>query len=397
MTNTALPPATRTEALDRLRRFLPHAGRDYAAQRNHDLPGHPHVSTLSPWLRHRLITEAEVLQAVLGRHSLQAAEKFVQEVYWRTYWKGWLELRPAIWGDYRAGLDRVLADGSMTDRLAQAEAGQTGIACFDAWMQELVATGYLHNHARMWAASIWIFTLRLPWEAGADLFLRHLLDGDPASNTLSWRWVAGLQTKGKHYLARPDNIAKYTGGRFQPTGLVTDAEPLRGPDAPKPRPAPVGDTPRPGLKTAILLTEEDLSPGFLLDALDGPPVAHAALVSVTGRSPHPVAPRVLDFTRAAITDARDRWSDRMGAAGPLTDDPTDILTWAKAQGIEQLVTPYAPVGPAATALSRLDRALAAEGITLVRLLRPYDASAWPHATHGFFRFKEAIPALVAEL
>jgi deoxyribodipyrimidine photo-lyase len=397
MINTALPPATRTQALERLRRFLPHAGRDYAAQRNHDLPGHPHVSTLSPWLRHRLITEAEVLQAVLGRHSLQAAEKFVQEVYWRTYWKGWLELRPAIWGDYRAGLDRVLADATLTDRLAQAEAGQTGIACFDAWMHELVATGYLHNHARMWAASIWIFTLRLPWEAGADLFLRHLLDGDPASNTLSWRWVAGLQTKGKHYLARPDNIAQYTGGRFQPTGLVTDAEPLRGPDAPKPRPAPTGDMPRPGLKTAILLTEEDLSPGFLLDALDGPPVAHAVLVSVTGRSPRPVAPRVLDFTRAAITDARDRWSDRMGAGGPLTDDPGEILTWAKAQGIEQLVTPYAPVGPTATALSRLDRALADGEITLVRLLRPYDARAWPHATHGFFRFKEAIPALVAEL
>jgi deoxyribodipyrimidine photo-lyase len=66
-------------------------------------------------------------------------------------------------------------------------------------VQELVETGYLHNHARMWFASIWIFTLRLPWELGADFFLRHLLDGDAASNTLSWRWVAGLHTKGKHY------------------------------------------------------------------------------------------------------------------------------------------------------------------------------------------------------
>ncbi len=74
-----------------------------------------------------------------------------------------------------------------------------------------MATGYLHNHARMWFASIWIFTLRLPWELGADFFLRHLLDGDPASNTLSWRWVGGMQTMGKTYLARADNIATLHG------------------------------------------------------------------------------------------------------------------------------------------------------------------------------------------
>lgn len=397
MDHTALPPATRTEALERLRRFLPHAGRDYAARRNHDLPGHPHVSVLSPYLRHRLITEAEVVEAVLGRHSAQAAEKFLQEVFWRTYWKGWLELRPAVWGSYRAGLDRVLADRALARPLAEAEAGETGIACFDAWMRELTSTGYLHNHARMWAASIWIFTLRLPWEAGADLFLRHLLDGDPASNTLSWRWVAGLQTKGKHYLARPDNIATYTDGRFRPTGLVTDAEPLRGPDPPRAQPAPTGEPPRPGLRSGVLLTEEDLSPGFVLDALDAPPLAHAALVSVDGRSPRPVAPGVAAFTAAAVADARGRWSDRLGEAGPTARTPEAIADWAQALGLEQVVTAHAPVGPAASALARLDRVLAGRGIALVRVLRPFDARAWPHATHGFFRFREAIPGLIQAL
>ena len=84
MTSDFLP--TRTAALERLSRFLPQAGATYAARRNFDLGAgrHSHVSTLSPYLRHRLITEAEVLQAVLARHSLRAAEKFVQEVYWRT-------------------------------------------------------------------------------------------------------------------------------------------------------------------------------------------------------------------------------------------------------------------------------------------------------------------------
>ena len=397
MTEAPLPPATRAEALTRLQRFLPHAGRDYAARRNHDLPGHPHVSGLSPFLRHRLITEAEVLEAVLARHSPQAAEKFVQEVFWRTYWKGWLEMRPALWGTYRAGLDRVLADGSLTGRLAEAEAGETGIACFDGWMRELTTTGYLHNHARMWAASIWIFTLRLPWEAGADLFLRHLLDGDPASNTLSWRWVAGLHTRGKHYLARPDNIAEYTGGRFRPTGLVTDAPPLAGAEPPKARPAPEGDVPRPGAATGLLLTEEDLSPGFVLDALDAPPVAHAALISVAGRSPGAVSPRVTGFTEAAMADVRARWAERSGAAGPTTSDPAGIADWAVRAGLDQVATAHAPVGPAASALSVLDRMLADQGIALVRVLRPFDRRAWPHATHGFFRFKEAIPDLIRQL
>ncbi|BAU31831.1 deoxyribodipyrimidine photo-lyase [Microcella alkaliphila] len=90
----------------------------------------------------------------------------------------------------------------------------------------------------MWFASIWIFTLRLPWQLGADVFLRNLLDGDPASNTLSWRWVAGLQTRGKTYQATADNIARFTDGRYRPRGLATTAEPLDGPPPPPAGAAP---------------------------------------------------------------------------------------------------------------------------------------------------------------
>ena len=391
-----LPQATRTDALDRLRRFVPLAGRDYAARRNFDLgpQGHPNVSGLSPYLRHRLITEPEVIAAVLGRHSPAAAEKFIQEVVWRTYWKGWLEMRPQVWSEYRQGLLRALDDGRIADRLATAAAGQTGIDCFDAWARELIETGYLHNHARMWFASIWIFTLRLPWEAGADLFMRHLLDGDPASNTLSWRWVAGVQTQGKHYLARPDNIARYTEGRFAPKGLVADAAPLSGPPHPARKALPADASPDPALACAILLTEEDLSPGFLFDDLTAPVLAHAGLVSVTGRSPLGVARPVVDFTHAAMRDAMTRWAGKMGTPGPASDDPSAILHWAQAQGIGQIVTAHAPTGPAAQALDLLQAGLDAAGIRLIRRIRRYDQSAWPHATAGFFRFKEQIPALI---
>ena len=84
----------------------------------------------------------------------------------------------------------------------------------------------MHNHARLWFASIWIFTLKLPWELGAAFFLEHLHDGDPASNTLSWRWVAGLHTKGKNYVASADNIEKFTDGKVTgKTGSLTGMSP----------------------------------------------------------------------------------------------------------------------------------------------------------------------------
>ncbi|MEO0380979.1 MAG: FAD-binding domain-containing protein, partial [Pseudomonadota bacterium] len=258
-------PPNRTASLERLQRFVPLAGRDYAARRNYDLgrDGHMGVSTLSPYLRARLITEEEVLTAVLARHSASTAEKFVQEVFWRTYWKGWLELRPSVWTQYQSALNQrlneVQTQSGLRVRWEAACLGQTDITCFNAWAQELTETGYLHNHARMWFASIWIFTLRLPWELGADFFLRHLLDGDPASNTLGWRWVAGIQTPGKTYLARTSNISKYTEGRFAPKWqLAGEAIALEGPPNPPIAPLPDADLPIPSPRTGLILHDEDL-------------------------------------------------------------------------------------------------------------------------------------------
>jgi deoxyribodipyrimidine photo-lyase len=378
---------TREEALRRLSAFVPKAGRDYAARRNLDLPGHPHVSVLSPYIRHRLVTEEEALGAILGRHSLAAAEKSVQEILWRTYWKGWLELRPSVWTDYRRGvkaaLDRVQTEGGLRRDWEAACKGETGIDAFDHWARELAGTGYLHNHARMWFASIWIFTLRLPWELGADFFLRHLLDGDPASNTLSWRWVAGLQTPGKHYLARPDNIERYTEGRFRPKGLNLAAAPLSGPPHPPRLAPPAGDAADPARHTGLVLTEEDLSPGFLLDRIR--PAATLMLLSPARRSPLAVSPGVIAFTEGAARDAVARHAERLGPVTWATT-PEDAARWAAA--FEQIVTPYAPTGPAREALDPLPA---------LHLLRRFDAMCWPHATAGFFKFKDRIPAFVAEL
>ena len=394
-------PPQRAAALARLRDFLPHAGADYARLRNYDLPAenHPHVSRLSPYLRHRVITEAEVVEATLGRFSLKTSEKFIQEVFWRSYWKGWLEMRPSVWAEYRRTLEGTLSGLSAQTRSAieTAENGQTGLAPFDAWARELRETGYLHNHARMWFASIWIFTLRLPWEVGADFFLRHLIDGDPASNTLGWRWVAGLQTRGKHYLARSSNIEKYTQGRFAPKGqLISDAQPLHGPQAPNLTPLPMMAEVDPTVTTAILLTEEDLSPAFVFETIPHP-VAAASLLSDSARSPREVSALVTQFSEGAMEDTRQRWGARLGALGPASRSIDDIADWARKSGADQIVTAYAPVGPAASALRKLAKALQNDGIALHQIRREWDSAAWPHATHGFFRFKEAIPDLIARL
>ncbi|MDW3225516.1 MAG: FAD-binding domain-containing protein [Paracoccaceae bacterium] len=388
---------TRTAALERLSRFLPDAGRTYAARRNYDLGAgrHSGVSGLSPYLRCRLMTESEVLASVLARHSPQAAEKFIQEVFWRTYWKGWLELRPGVWDQYQTTLqtdhNNLQTQSGLRARWESACLGTTGIDCFDAWGQELVQTGYLHNHARMWFASIWVFTLRLPWALGADFFLRHLLDGDPASNTLSWRWVSGQQTLGKTYLARASNIEKYTEGRFTPKDLAPHAEALAAPSNPAPGTLPPAATADPTLRTGLLLHCEDLSPGFILDHMS--PACTATLMVRNGFSPLTPAPHIATFQRSALKDTASRWGDKLGGAPENTATVQDIITWADAQNLQQIVTAHAPVGPIAAVIANLCKNPNAPSVVSIR--RPYDSAAWPLATKGFFPFKKHIPDLLA--
>ena len=384
--------ATRAEALDRLAAFLPRAGRAYAQDRNTD--GGPDrvrsVSALSPYLRYRLLTEREVIAAALDRHGPEAADKFVSEVLWRTYFKGWLELHPAAWDRFLAERDAARQamgrSGGLARAMAAAEEGRTGIAGFDDWARELAAFGYLHNHARMWFASIWIFTLRLPWTLGADFFLRHLVDADPASNTLSWRWVAGLQTPGKTYLATADNIARYTGGRFAPQGLAREAPAIE--EAPLPGlrslPARPGVLPGPAL---LLLHPEDVGPDGVVPG--GVTVAGVA-VAERGSGDWPWGEAARDFVATAAADAATRAGQAFGCTATVTQglEAAPVLAAAAAAGAGWVLAPEAPVGPVAEALAALSGPLAAAGLPLVRVRRPWDGALWPLATKGFFPFRQ---------
>ena len=390
--------ATRAEALDRLAAFLPRAGQAYARDRNTD--GGPDrarsVSALSPYLRYRLLTEREVIASALDRHGPEAADKFVSEVLWRTYFKGWLELHPAAWDRFLAERDAARQamgrSGGLARAVAAAEEGRTGIAGFDDWARELAAFGYLHNHARMWFASIWIFTLRLPWTLGADFFLRHLVDADPASNTLSWRWVAGLQTPGKTYLATADNIARHTGGRFAPQGLAREAPAIEEAPLPGLRSLPARPAALPG-PALLLLHPEDFGPESF--APGGLSVAGVA-VAERGSGDWPWGEAARAFVATAAADAAARAGQAFDCAATVTQglDAATVLAAAAEAGAAWVLVPEAPVGPVAEALAALSDPLAAAGLPLVRLRRPWDDALWPLATKGFFPFRQRSRAVL---
>lgn len=179
----------------------------YGTQRNFVDRDHTTVSTLSPWMNKGLLAESELAHDALAQHPFSQVEKFLQEVYWRRYWRGYLSHRPKIWHDYQSRVVTLKSEHQVDLELIAR--GECSVEIMGYFARQLVETGYLHNHARMWFAAWWIHVEHLPWELGADFFLQHLIDGDPAVNTLSWRWVAGLHTQGKHYLARRSNLEKY--------------------------------------------------------------------------------------------------------------------------------------------------------------------------------------------
>ena len=219
--------ASKAAALNRLNNFVEKNLSEYSKLRNFDFgpENRTNISGLSPYITHGVINEKEVIEKSLSKFSFSKNEKFIQEVLWRTYWKGWLELRPNVWTDYLVELNKIREEYKDNQNYKNAIDGKTNIECFNFWVTELKENNYLHNHTRMWFASIWIFTLELPWQLGAEFFIQHLYDGDSASNTLGWRWVAGIQTQGKHYLASEWNIKKFTNNRFNNIKLNENAPP----------------------------------------------------------------------------------------------------------------------------------------------------------------------------
>lgn len=180
----------------------------YGRTRNH-LDGA--VTQLSPFIRHGALTLDEVRNVAIEKVGPKEAEKFVQQLTWRDYWQRLYEKYPErIWHDvedYKTGFGPNDYTDQMPDDILSA---QTGTACIDQFLEQLLETGWIHNHVRLYLAAYICHWRRVKWQVGARFFLTHLLDGDPASNNLSWQWVASTFSH-KPYFFNLDNVSKYSG------------------------------------------------------------------------------------------------------------------------------------------------------------------------------------------
>lgn len=173
------------------------------------------VTRLSPYIRYGVLSLAEVRDHVLDRvNRREDADKLVNELGWRDYWQRlYTEIGDGIWKDREPWKTGFNADDYADELPHDVRDGATGLNCIDSFSRDLRATGYLHNHARMYTAAYVVHWRRVKWQAGARWFLTHLLDGDPASNNMSWQWVASTFSH-KPYFFNRDNLERYTNGVY---------------------------------------------------------------------------------------------------------------------------------------------------------------------------------------
>jgi deoxyribodipyrimidine photo-lyase len=199
----------RSRALEAWKRF---SLKGYAGRRNHCSADDNNVSRLSPFIRHGILNLREVAEWTRNRAiGGEDTRKFLSELGWRQFWH--IVLRRMGGGIYHDMEPSKVPLGSIEQIPQDVADAQTGLPCMDAFIQELVTTGWLHNHARMWLASYLVHFRKIRWQVGERFFYRHLLDGDPASNALSWQWVASTFSP-KPYIFNRDNLEKYTEARY---------------------------------------------------------------------------------------------------------------------------------------------------------------------------------------
>ena len=377
--------------------YLPNTGSYYRNNRNYsyDLTNNRNTtSLLSPYIRYRLLSEEDIIKKTLSINSFTKTEKFIQEIYWRTYWKGWLEHRPDVYEDYITKRNELLKNLSNTSKYQKAINGETHLTFFNDWIKKLKEDGYLHNHVRMWFASIWIFTLDLPWQLGANFFMEKLLDGDPASNTLSWRWVAGIQTKGKHYIARKNNIIKYGNIEINDnTKLNEQAVCLEESQSYFAKDL-VFENSKTDSLDSILIPTEDLN--FILNnefkfknIFSGVPL--------NDYNDHNFSQKVKDhIKKITISNFKDNnfYKDYEYII-EFENYYEKFTNWANKKNIKKIGLPYVTKGN----WNKIYQKLISDNpsINFVYLYRKYDMQAWQFAKKGFFNFKKHIPELISKL
>jgi len=374
--------ASRAKAVDKLNNFVENNLSDYSKLRNFDFgsSNRSNISCLSPYITHGVINELELIDKSLKKFSFAKNEKFIQEVLWRVYWKGWLELRPNVWSDFLIELDKIKSEFKNKQNYLDAIEGKTDIECFNKWIIELKENNYLHNHTRMWFASIWIFTLELPWQLGAEFFMQHLYDGDPASNTLGWRWVAGVQTQGKHYLATEWNINKFTNNRFKNIKLNENAQPIFSDKTYSINKKKFLNSEI--LEDKILLIFEN-NMTFEFSDFKENRFKKILLVSNNTNRTIKLSEKVLKFKANLLEDQKTRLEEKL-----INCEITNINDLKNIT--EEIYALYPTVG------ENLDFIEDNQLKNIKFLYRKLDQFSWQYCNKGFFNFKNYIPKIIAK-
>jgi deoxyribodipyrimidine photo-lyase len=374
--------ASRAKAVDQLNNFIEQNLSDYSKLRNFDFgpDNRSNISCLSPYITHGIINELEVVDKSLKKFSFVKNEKFIQEVLWRVYWKGWLELRPNVWSDYLNELGKIKNEFKNNQNYLDAIEGKTNVDCFNQWVIELKEKNYLHNHTRMWFASIWIFTLELPWQLGAEFFMQHLYDGDAASNTLGWRWVAGVQTQGKHYLASEWNINKFTNNRFKNIKLNENASPIFSDKTYSINKKDFLNSEILEGKT-LLIFENNMV--FEFSDFKEHKFKKALLVSNNNENRFiKLSEKVLDFKANLLEDQKTRLEKKSIDCEIININDLKNIT-------EEVYALYPTVG------ENLDFIKLNNLKNIKFLYRKLDQFSWQYCNKGFFNFKNYIPKIIA--
>ena len=371
---------SRASAIEKLNNFVEQNLFEYSRLRNFDYGpnNRSNISCLSPYITHGIISELEVIKKSLDKFLFSKNEKFIQEVLWKTYWKGWLELRPAVWTDYLNELKKIREEFKDNADYKKAIEGDTNLECFNEWVKELKENNYLHNHARMWFASIWVFTLELPWQLGAEFFLKHLYDGDAAANTLGWRWVAGIQTQGKNYLASEWNIKKFTNNRFNNIKLNENDPPITSNTTYAASKLEFNNPPNLEAKK-LLIFENNLS--FEIGDFKDQKFKKVFLISNKNENRTiMLSEKVLKFKSQLIEDQKKRLEEK--------SINCEIVDLSEIQNINE--TSY---GLYPTVGENLDY-INTNNLKIEFLYRKLDQFSWQYCNKGFFNFKNYIPKII---
>ena len=376
-------PISRKNALKKLDDFIENNILDYTKSRNFDfgIQNRKNTSCLSPYVSHGIISETEIINKVLKKHLFNKTEKFIQEVLWRIYWRGWLELRPMVWNDYLIKLKVLNEEYKTNGNYLNAIKGETNIQCFNDWVNELKETNYLHNHTRMWFASIWIFTLELPWELGAEFFLKHLYDGDSASNTLGWRWVAGIQTPGKHYVASEWNIKKFTNNRYEKIRLNESAVPIKNN---KTYSIFKKDFINPKIDDGKILLIFDNNLSFEFSDFRDKKFKKILIVNSNEDRQISLSDNIVKFKESLFQDQLDRLKK-------FSIDCEVIKIKDIKKINENIYALYPSVG------ENLDFVVSNKLQNIQFLYRKIDQFSWKYCTKGFFNFKNYIPQIIQHI